>query len=455
VQVAKAPALAPAERRALGRDLTRLLAPYLGERASLCVIDSSGAPAFALNAATAVTPASVQKLIVASAAFRYLGAGYRFHTQLAAQNSIQGSALEGDLWLIGSGDPVLVSNDLRGGVKILAARGLNRIDGGVIVDAGAIAGPERNPFWDPADANYGFSSATSGVSLDQDTIEFHVRPGVAGGPALVTLEPPNPVVTFVGNVSTVSNGSATEITINPTGRENQFEVRGQIAAGSREAIYYLPVTHIAHYVGNVLESMLEARRIATSRPSRSGVAPKGLTLLWDHRSPPLRFVVAKMLFESNNHIAEQLLRTVGRAIDGIGDDPHGTAVETVYLRSENVPAPGLHLVDGSGLAQANRVASLTLCSLLSRSELTPGGNPLYLALPRGGIEGTLRHFSFNQAFGRVRAKSGHLANVSALAGYVTTHRHGRLAFAFLLDTSASRWDADAAIARAVDRLAEF
>lgn len=454
MRVANAPPLSGGDRRELIRDIARIFSPYLGRGTSLCVIDSSGAPAFAYNASAAVAPASTQKLIVAATALRYLGAAYRFHTQFAAARPIQNGVLEGDMWLIGSGDPVLVSNDLRGGVKILAGRGLEQIHGGVRVDAGALAGPERNPFWDPADANYGFSSGTSGVSLDQDTVEFHIRPGVVGAPATVSLEPPNPVVTFVGSVSTVPGNYATEITINPTGRENQFEVRGQIAASGHEAVYYLPITHIAHYVGNVLEAMLEARQIKTEHQSGTGVTPKGV-VLWDHRSPPLRFLVAKMLFESNNHIAEQLLRTIGRAIDGIGDDAHGIAAEGAFLRSENIPAPGLHLVDGSGLAGSNRVAAVTLCALLSRAELTPGGNQLYFALPRGGIEGTLRYVHFLQALGRVRAKSGHISGVSALAGYVTTHRHGRLAFAFLLDTSGGRSDADAAIARAVDRLAEF
>lgn len=452
---AKVPALSSQDRRALRGALLRILAPYLSSGAGLCVIDSSGAPAFSYNAGAALVPASTQKLIVASAALRYLGSAYRFHTQFASSGPVEDGALAGDLWLIGSGDPILVSNDLRGGVKILAAHGLERIHGGVLVDASALSGPERNPLWDPTDSNYGFSAGTSGVSLDQDTIEFHIHPGAVGAPATVSLEPPNPIVSFIGSVLTVPRGYATQVTINPTARENQFEVRGQIAASGAQAVYYLPVMRIANYVGNVLESLLDARRIQTGRPSRTGIAPKGLTVLWDHRSPPLRFTIAKMLFESNNHIAEQLLRTVGRALDGIGNDGSGVAVETTYLRSENVPIAGLHLVDGSGLSASNHVAPLTLCTLLSRAELTPGGNQLYLALPRGGIEGTLHGYHFAQALGRVRAKSGHLSGVSALAGYVTSHRHGRLAFAFLLDTAANPWEADAAIARAVDRLAEF
>jgi D-alanyl-D-alanine carboxypeptidase len=54
-------------------------------------------------------------------------------------------------------------------------------------------------------------------------------------------------------------------------------------------------------------------------------------------------------------------------------------------------------------------------------------------LPRVGIEGTVRHHDLTTALGRARAKSGHIEDVDALAGYVDTHRHGRVAFAILVN----------------------
>ena len=110
--------------------------------------------------------------------------------------------------------------------------------------------------------------------------------------------------------------------------------------------------------------------------------------------------------------------------------------------------PGLKLFDGSGLSPQNRVAAITLARLLADNE-----RALYHLLPLGGREGTLEDYDFTTALGRVRAKSGHLTDVSALAGYVTTVHHGRVAFAFLIDGSPG--DPDSAIVRAVDRLAVF
>ena len=74
-------------------------------------------------------------------------------------------------------------------------------------------------------------------------------------------------------------------------------------------------------------------------------------------------------------------------------------------------------------------------------------------LPQGGKDGTLKHYDFTSALGRVLAKTGHLSDAASLAGYVDTRHHGRLAFAFMINGSPG--DPDAAYVSAVDRLAEF
>lgn len=444
--------LSAAERRLLQRDLDAIWPP--GGAQSLCILDANGVRTYDRNCEVAVTPASTQKLIVAAAAVYDLGLAYRFITRMASGARIDRGRLGGDLWLIGSGDPILVSNDLRGGVKILTRSGLRAIAGGVRVDASFLSGPERNPSWEGADAQYGFSAATSTVSLDQDTIEVHIAPRVAGMSAQVSLEPPTHAVSLSGSVRTVFAGARTDLEVVPTGVPNAFDIFGEIAAGAPQKILYVPVSGIPSYVGDVLTLMLRGSGIVVAKAPRAGVAPKGAQALWSHRSPPLGAIVTKMLFESNNHIAEQLLRTLGRVIRREGSDAAGIAVERDALRAQRIPTAGLRLVDASGLSAANRISALTLATLLYRAE-RQAGDPLYRALPRAGIEGTVKYYRLGAARGRVRAKSGHVAGVEALVGYVATHRYGRFAFAFLLDTAENAANADMRITRAVERLAEF
>jgi D-alanyl-D-alanine carboxypeptidase/D-alanyl-D-alanine-endopeptidase (penicillin-binding protein 4) len=205
---------------------------------------------------------------------------------------------------------------------------------------------------------------------------------------------------------------------------------------------------VSSYVAERTRTLLVSRRIVAAMPPSVGAAPLDTVVLWDHRSPPLRALEAHMLFVSDNHYAEQLLRTVGEEAAGSSNDTGGIEAERRFLDRLGIPTPGLRLFDGSGLSPGNRIAAITLARLLSTREPS-----LYLLLPLGGREGTLEDYDFTTALGRVRAKSGHLSNVSSLAGYVNTLRHGRVAFAFMVNGSPG--DPDAAIVRAVDRLVEF
>ncbi len=384
-------------RERLLEDLQTAFAPATAGASgwSLAVVGADGRTIFDDRGGRAVAPASVQKLIVAATALDALGATYRYHTLFAGRDSVANDGvLDGDLWLIGSGDPSLQSGDLRNGVGELARSGLRRIDGRVVVDATALRGPGINPHWGTDDEGQDYAAPTSAISLDGDTIETR-----------------------------------------------------QEVDGVKQS-FWTPMQQVAPYVASRVAGMLNAAGIATSQRPALGAAPLESVVLWDHRSAPLQTLEDHMLFVSDNHYAEQLLRTVGAEVAGAPDDAGGIDAERRFLERLGIPTPGLTLFDGSGLSAGNRIAAITLVRLLFDEEPS-----LYLLLPLGGRQGTLEDYDFTTALGRVRAKSGHLSDVSSLAGYVTTPRHGRLAFAFLINGSPG--DPDAAIVRAVDRLATF
>lgn len=362
---------------------------------SLAVVGADGRTIFEDRAEQAVAPASVQKLIVAATALDALGPQYRYHTLFSAPDAIAADgALQGDLWVIGSGDPSLQSADLRNGVAMLGRAGLRRIEGRIVVDDTVLRGPPLNPHWTPDDAGQDYAAPTSAISVDGDTIESEV----------------------------------------------------QIAGIQRRV--WTPMTDVPKYVATSVNAMLAARGIATAAPPAVGAAPLESVVLWDHRSAPLQILENHMLVFSDNHYAEQLLRTVGAEVLDLPNDAGGLQAERQFLERRGIPTPGLRLFDGSGLSPENRVAAVTVARLLADNEPL-----LYRLLPLGGRQGTLEDYDFTTALGRVRAKSGHLSDVSALAGYVTTVHHGRVAFAFLIDGSPG--DPDAGIVSAVDRLAVF
>ena len=444
-----APAWGEAAKRDLRTAIARALAPAtaLSYEWSCAVVAQDGTLLYSDRSANAVVPASTLKLIVGAVVLAQFAPGFRFHTRFASAQPPHDGVIPGDFWLDGSGDPSLRSDDLRRGVQKLRASGIRAIEGGVAVDASALAGPELNPYWDPADANEDFMAPTSGVSVDEDTVEFRIAGTSLGQPASVRIKPQSSAVSFFGSIAT---GYADDAIIAAMGTPGVFRLAGTIPPGTRQT-FYLPVHDIPHYAGAVLSGFLRDAGISLARGPRSGKIPRDAQTLWDHPSPVLTQLVHHMMIFSDNHFAEQFLRVLGAA-RGRADDVHGIAAERAVLKSEGVPTPGLRLVDGSGLAGADRVAAITLVRLLAHSDADERGNALYPLLARGGLDGTLKRYHFSQASGRVRAKSGHLASVSALAGYVNTRHHGRVAFAFMFN--GVRDEADPAVVAAIDRIAQ-
>ena len=434
----------------LRADLRSALAPALaGAGAWSCaVIAGDGTLLYDDRASQAAVPASSQKLIVADAAMNVLGSGFRFSTLFAAHDGPQGGNVAGDLWLIGSGDPSLRFGDLRSGAGALRDAGVRSVAGSVVVDPSAVAGEEINPLWDASDSNEDFMTATSGISIDEDTVEFDVTGSAPGSDAAISVVPKTPLVHYSGSVV---SGDGDDVVIAGTAMPNVFRIYGTIPPGVRER-FWLPVHGIPQYAGAVAAASLQDSGISLNGAPQTGTAPIDARILWQHRSAPVSALVKHMLVHSDNHYAEQLMRAVGAANGGAANDRDGIAAEIALLERQGVATRGLHLVDGSGLARANRVSALTLAGVLRSFASAPGANALYPLLPRGGLDGTLKEYRFGRAAGRVRAKSGHLSGASALAGYVDTRNHGRVVFAFIVNGSPG--DPDSAIVSAVDRIAE-
>jgi D-alanyl-D-alanine carboxypeptidase/D-alanyl-D-alanine-endopeptidase (penicillin-binding protein 4) len=150
--------------------------------------------------------------------------------------------------------------------------------------------------------------------------------------------------------------------------------------------------------------------------------------------------------ESRNLYAECLLRLLGARLTGEGSTAAGHLAVGEFLRRQGVRTEGWGLEDGSGLSRANVVTPAGLVDLLAAMDRHPHAAAFRDSLPVAGADGTLKaRMRGNVATGRVVAKTGTLALVNALAGYVTTARGERLAFAALASGQLKPADAMAAL----------
>jgi D-alanyl-D-alanine carboxypeptidase/D-alanyl-D-alanine-endopeptidase (penicillin-binding protein 4) len=445
----KAPSWSVAALREVQSRLAAALDDPTLQTSGIAIVDANARPLFVRRERRPYTPASTFKVLAAVSALQTFGPNYRFVTDIRSLDSPADGVVSGDLWLVGSGDPTLTSDDLRAAAGAAYHSGLRRVDGALVADASAFGGPEVNPAWEPDDLQYDYAAGTSALSVDEGTVEFHLVPTTPGAPARIDVRPAGDAVHVLGSVIT---GYSTALSIERAPAQNQFSFSGHVAVGAEQS-FLRPVAEMPLYAGRVVRAMLSARGVRVRDGVRVGVAPLGGHVLWRHRSQPLSAIIHEMLFVSNNHFAEQLLRAVG-AEGGVGTERSGGAVERMVFARDGVPQQGLRIVDGSGLAPTDRIAPISIATLLARTAAQPVGPALLSALPRVGMEGTVRYRQITDALGRARAKSGHIENVNALVGYVQTRSHGRVAFAFMVnDPRADDGPVDAGINRALDVLA--
>lgn len=141
-----APRAAPQLAAALGRALAE---PRLdpNRTAALAVDLGTGDVVFQRNPELALAPASAEKLAVSFAALRLLGSGFRFRTEVAGAGELAGTVWQGDLFLVGHGDPTLAPADLAALAREVSGWGIRRITGRVLGDEHHFDSRRSAPGW--------------------------------------------------------------------------------------------------------------------------------------------------------------------------------------------------------------------------------------------------------------------------------------------------------------------
>lgn len=386
----------------------------------------------------ALNPASNQKILTIAAALDLLGPEHRFASLLAGRVGFQGLS---ELVLRSDGDPELSSESLAGLVESLLARDLKRVTGDLLVDQSAF-----DALWDPPGYEQrpndwaAYRAPVSAVAVDRNSVTLFVASETAGKPARVWFEP-HGLVTITGKIMTHAKGTAQDVrlTVRPKGNQLEALLGGSVPEGKGLLSFSRRLAAPEIAGGLVLATHLAARAIGFVGRVRAGGAGVQETLAV-RRSRPLAQIVHALGKSSDNFTAEMLLKALGaKASGGPGTSAAGIVALEQYLKRHGAWSPGTQLGNGSGLYDANRLSARTLVRVLSAAYGDARVGPeLLSSLAIGGVDGTLTYrFSNLRRDRRVRAKTGTLASVTALSGYVLSKR-GPLAFAVLLDGIAGK-----------------
>ena len=362
---------------------------------STCVlVTQNGRVVYAHAPADTLAPASTIKLLTGVAAIELLGADTRLTTRVVSAHEPADGVVDGDLTIIGSADPLLVTpgykqsledpdqvtEDLGDLADAIVAAGVRRVTGSIIGDETAIDRTRWIPSWPSRYQIGGVVAPLSALLVNDGQTGFVEHPE------------------------------------RPTADRKPGEPAVLAAA--------------------TLRTLLIGRGVSVDGGAAAGTAPPEAFEVATFDSLPVREIVGEMLTDSDNTTAELLTRLMGRQVSGSGTTAAGIEAIRGALIGLGLDLDGLVMLDGSGLDTSNRASCALLLQTLER---LPADGQIDSHLSVAGRSGTLRkRLLGTAAVGKVRAKTGTLSTVNALAGFADPRAGSPLTFAMIQNGSDPR-----------------
>lgn len=424
---------------------------------------------YSLRGQQLFTPGSTTKLLTEGTALELLGQDYRFHTRVYRTGPITSNGtLKGDLVLVASGDPNLsgriqpdgtlafenqdhayggspdtkaVPGDpllvIRQLAAQIAARGIKRITGNVLVDATLFPEGERE---------LGTRIVISPVSVNDNIVDLTVSAGdVLGAPAKLQVSPATSYATFVNHVVTGAANSKPDVDMtdvrNPDGSYT-VTLSGNAPLNGPSILYPYAVPKPSRFAQVTLVDALRAKGIQVNVPPTSA-NPNFKTLaasytkdniVAEHASPPLSEEIKVTLKVSQNLHASMTPYILGAVLGHNPKDPQqaGFDLERNFLSKGGLDLSGASQADGAGGAESAFFTPDFMAHYLAYMSRQKNFPIFKKALPILGRDGTLWNIEVNSpAAGHVFAKTGTFEAYDALnknlmltgkgiAGYMTT-----------------------------------
>jgi D-alanyl-D-alanine carboxypeptidase/D-alanyl-D-alanine-endopeptidase (penicillin-binding protein 4) len=392
-------------------------------------------PVVEWNADQLFIPASVAKLATVYAAEKILGPDFRFDTRLFRDGA--------NLYLQGSGDPVLTNIELR---DLAATLKSEKVDDGwksFAFDASALrAQPEVNVH-QPIQAVY--NAGFSGLNLDFNRIQVEwSRDGGDGHLRFRARAVADGLNVPAGWVDFLPAGTEPPPGANFLYSGDTEQARWLYAPDLAETLpedgaIFLPVRNTATNTAEVFRALAQGAGVALPEP-RAGAVPQSATFIGGVASPPLSEIIRGLLKFSNNITAEAMGATAMQRLSGHPLAPaESAALLTGWLQNQ-FPLPdwrGFKLIDHSGLGSENRASPDQIAAILTGLSRDPA------------LAGALNKIMTDDPGAAAAAKTGTMDFACGLGGLFTGKSGRRFAFAIFVTDRDRRAALDASFDRRV------
>lgn len=411
-----------------------------------------------LNPDKRVIPASLTKLVTASAALDTWPVDTSFDTHVSATGEFKDGHITGDLYLIGGGDSTMDHGELWALAAQIRGAGITAIDGRLLVVPApfSVVPCETKDRCDAlTKSDTAYNAPITAMGIDYGTWCIDARPTRPGKAALLlSCAGIGLPIGVVGTVNTVPAGKPQTFWIERRTDENgdQIYASGDLPMNAAQRIYRA-MSNPELGVGLLLKQSLGALGVSVVGETKvfTDPVPKDAFPVAYIEGMPLREQVVRMLRYSNNYIADVL--TMNLAVRK-RKDPPSTLADGASVLSDYVSAlpsvPSLsrtegkpELYSGSGLTPENRISAEELVRVLAHQYRNTDRFPGYyggLVVPGDAPFRYLKNGDSDWR-NRVALKTGTLTEpISAhgFSGYLRKKDGGWIAFATIVNGSERR-----------------
>lgn len=389
---------------------------------------------YARNSNQLFTPASVEKVITAAAALTYLGDNFRFSTKILGPKALHDKAVyRGDIYIKFTGDPSFKAQALQDLIYKLKGKNLQEIRGHVYIDNSAYDFVPYAPGWIWDDFSYAYGAPLNAVIINHNQFVLNLLP--EGRRVRLTTNLPNGIARFDNQaIATKANTEDCPLRIY-SNNYNSFHLAGCVNERYGEQHRLLAITDPVAYAKKLIAEDFKLAKIHFDGEVTVKTAPHKMQVLAIHESHTLARLAHKMLKESDNLIADTLLKKLGEVYyKRAGDWQNGVDALEDILKPTHINFKDNLINDGAGLSRYNLITPRQLLAVLRYIH----NQPLVKAqiwddFPIAGVDGTLEWRFGHKPFYNIRAKTGTMTGVSNLAGFVQSKRYGKLAFVIMFN----------------------
>jgi serine-type D-Ala-D-Ala carboxypeptidase/endopeptidase (penicillin-binding protein 4) len=397
-------------------------------------------PLVAIGDDRALNPASTIKLLTTFSALDLLGPTYRWTTEIYGTSSAQGGILAGDLFIKGYGDPRLTLENFWLMLRELRLRGVREIRGDLVLDRHYFSSTDIDPAGFDNEPSRPYNTPPDALLVNFKSVRLQFLPDPERRVLKVVAEPALPQLQVLNNVSLDNEPCGDwvdrlKITVlgDAANARLLFSGNYSIACGEKDRSYSV-LSHPNFIYG--LFGMLWRELGGTfTGDVRDGEVPPGARMLLAYQTQPLADIVRDINKFSNNVMARQLYLALGAISFGApGDAEKSARAIKQWAAARKLSLPELVLENGAGLSRVERLSARSMGQLLMLAQRSAVMPEFVSSLPLVAFDGTMKkRLSGAEVAGQAHIKTGSLAGVRSIAGYVLDAKGRTVVVVFLIN----------------------